>query len=117
LSVFVLAVIAVLAGAGAAEGQRPNLGESADRVRAALQASAPTLKIPLLPLRDPNVRRFGIVTLLPPDTNGEFVRAVVPVGTLAMRAGRAVAVAHHRRAERDAHEAVLRVLQDYLAAR
>jgi hypothetical protein len=106
-----LLTIITVAIAAAAEAQQPG-AESGERVRAAQQISVSTLQIPpfrILP--DPAIRRFGVVTLLPPDTSGQFVRASVPVGDLAMRAARAVAIAQHRRAEKVAREEVRQTLQ------
>ena len=66
----------------------------------------------------PDVKRIGIVMLSPPDSNrGEVVRLVVPVGDLVSRAAHAVVSAQHRRAERKAHDLVLRELQSFLAER
>ena len=47
--------------------------------------------------------------------NGEFVRLIVPVGDLVARAVHAVSRAQHRRAERKAHQEVLRTLQSFQA--
>ena len=61
------------------------------------------------------MRRLGILTLTPPQTSGEFVSVVVPVGEIAMRAAHIVAAAQHRRTERQAHDEVLRAIQDFQA--
>jgi len=66
---------------------------------------------------DPEIKRLGIVTILPPDMPGQLVRARVPVGELASRGARAVADARRRRAERAAHEGVVRALDEYLTER
>ena len=86
-------IVVVLAIGVTAEGQQADANPSVRRVRAALDVQTPPLKTRSLPAwQEPTFKRFGVVTPLPPDINGEFVRAVVPVGELAMRAGRAVAM-------------------------
>jgi hypothetical protein len=118
LRALAVAIVAITVGATIAEAQQPLDNASVDRLRAAVQAPGTPLKFPSLPSwGDPTVRRFGIVTLLPPDTNGQFVRAVVPIGELAVRASRSVVAARHRRAERDARKAVRRDLHEYLTQR
>ena len=116
MRVIALTAFALVAIGGVARGQQSAVPPSEERVPVVVQAPTPPLKIP--PIRlwgDPPPRRFGIVTFLPPDTNGQFVRAVLPVGEMAMRARRAVVAARHRRAERDAHHAVRQALQEHLA--
>jgi hypothetical protein len=111
-------IVGILAIAGIADAQQADANQSVRRVRAALDVATPPLRTPSLPpWQEPTIKRFGAVTLLPPDTNGQFVRAVVPIGELAARAGHAIAVARHRRAERDAHEKVVLTLKDYMAQR
>jgi hypothetical protein len=63
--------------------------------------------------KEPEPRRFGIVTLLPPQSPGEAIRAMVPVGEIAARAGHAISTARYRRTERKAREAVQRDLDAF----
>jgi hypothetical protein len=55
----------------------------------------------------------GVLTFLPPDTAGEFLRVQVPIGALVMKPVRAIRKAQHDRAERLAHEEVLHALADF----
>jgi hypothetical protein len=64
----------------------------------------------------PRITRLGILTLAAPDTEGEIIKVVVPVGELTMRLARAVSSAQHRRAEKMARRAVERALRDFQAA-
>jgi hypothetical protein len=57
----------------------------------------------------PDGRQFGVLTFLPPDTPGEFIRVRVPVGALVSRAAHSAAAAQHRRAEKSAHDDVIHV--------
>jgi hypothetical protein len=69
-----------------------------------------------VPFTEPVRPKFGILTLLPPDTrSGEFIRVSVPVGELVVRGVRAVRAAHYRRAEQKAREVVKRELSDFEA--
>lgn len=101
--------------------QQPNSAASVDRVRLALerlQQHPTTLTIPTLqPWTAPAPGRLGILTLLPPQTDGQLIRVGVPIGDLAVRAGHAVSSARHRRAERKSSERVQRALQDFQAQR
>jgi hypothetical protein len=96
--------------------QQPNSAASVDRVRLALerlQEQPTTLTIPTLqPWTTPAPRRLGILTLIPPQTDGQLIRVGVPIGDLAARAARAVSSARHRRAERKASERVQRALEE-----
>lgn len=58
----------------------------------------------------PDWRQFGVLTFLPPDTSGEFIRVRVPIGALVGRAAHAVAVSRHHREEQSAHDDVARVV-------
>jgi hypothetical protein len=99
-----------LAVSAAAQQTEPPV--SVEKVRVALQHQ-PVLKVP--PLVSPSTPRLGIITFLPPDTNGEMVKVNVPVGELVTRATRAVSTARRRRAERKAHKEVLRALEEFEA--
>jgi hypothetical protein len=104
--------------AASAEAQQPNPPTSIERVWLGLQRpqQQPGLNVPTLPSwMDPAPRRLGMLTLLPPQTNGGLIRVAVPVGDLAARAARAVSSARHRRAERKASERVQRALQNFQA--
>jgi hypothetical protein len=68
----------------------------------------------LFPLTPPP--RLGVLTLVPPQMNGEVIRVGIPVGELISRAARSVSDANHRRAARKADERVRRELEQFLAA-
>jgi hypothetical protein len=97
--------------------QQANSSISVERVRLALEHSQqPRFTSPILPPGiAPAPTRLGILTLLPPQTNGQFVSVVVPVGDSVMRAVRTVSAAQHRRAETRAHQEVRCALQDFQA--
>jgi hypothetical protein len=94
--------------------------ESLNKIREAI--SRPALVITGGPsLFEPDTTRdqwhVGVLTFLPPDTAGEFLRVQVPIGALVMKPVRAIRKAQHDRAERSAHEEVLRALADFQNAR
>jgi len=114
----ILTCTVMLAVAGGAGAQQPATPGSSGPSGASLQLASPAVRTPpfrLVP--DPEIKRFGIVTILPPDMPGQFVRARVPVGQLASRGARAVADARRRRSERAAREGVVRALHEYLTER
>ena len=88
---------------------------SIESLRLALQkAQRPSLSLsPVAPSVPAKITRVGILTLAPPDTNGEIVKVVVPAGELTMGFVRTISSAQHRRAERKAHEVVQHVLEDF----
>ena len=94
-----------------ARAQPPGPPSSVESIRTALQSprSPTTLQTPAIGLDAPLPRHVGVLTIVPPDTTGQFVKVSLPVGDLTMRATRAVAAARYRRAERDAREEVRRV--------
>jgi hypothetical protein len=100
-----------------AHAQQSESAGSVESLRAALQKWPPSILIPALPWVAPNPRRLGILTLVPPDTNGEMIKVVVPVGELVSRAAHGVANAQRRRAEQRARENVSRELREFLAQR
>jgi hypothetical protein len=107
----VVLLLAVPVGA-----QQADSSVSFEAVRAALQKSQqPWLVSPPLPPWIASPTRLGILTFVPPDTNGEAVKVFVPAGELVTRVAHAITSAQHRRAERKAHENVLRELQDFQA--
>ena len=109
-------IIAVVAVVAAAEAQQSNPPVSAASVRAALQASKqPSLWITptLPPWVAPGPTRLGILTFYPPDTKGEMVKVMVPVGQLVTSVTQAVSNVQRRRAERKALAEVQRALQDF----
>ncbi|MFN8061872.1 MAG: hypothetical protein U0Q12_22125 [Vicinamibacterales bacterium] len=65
------------------------------------------------PWVDPKPWLAGFVTLLPPDTPGEFIKVVVPVGALVSHAIHRVGDANRRRAERAVRDDVLRELREF----
>jgi hypothetical protein len=103
----------------AAHAQESASPVSVESVRAVLQQSQqqPAFVSPPFPpwVKPGPTMLPGILTLAPPETSGQFVSVVVPVGELATRAARAVANAQHRRAERKAHEEVQRSLEEFQA--
>ena len=111
----VVVVLSLVASVGA---QQANSPASVERVRLALETlqQQPGLIGPTLPpWTAPAPTRLGILTMVPLQTNGEFVRLVIPLGDLVARAAHAVSSAQHRRAERKAHQVVLRALQAFQA--
>ena len=88
-----------------------------ERVRVALQERQPSpLTVgPMVPI-PPDGRRFGILTVLPPETRGEFVLVRVPVGALVRGMAHSIATTQRRRAERVAREEVARALEDFRKA-
>jgi hypothetical protein len=56
-----------------------------------------------------------MVTLVPPEMNGEVVRVSVPIGELVSKATGAISDANHRRAERKADERVRKDLEQFIA--
>jgi hypothetical protein len=110
-------VVMVLFLVASVRAQQADSSTSVERVRLALENSQPPrFTSPILPpWIAPVPTRLGTLTLLPPQTNGQFVSVVVPVGDLVMRAVHTVSAGQHRRAERKAHEEVLSALQDFQA--
>ena len=111
------AIVALsLASAGA---QQSDPSVSIESLRLALQkAQRPSLSLlPVAPSVPAKITRVGILTLAPPDTRGEIVKVVVPVGELATGFARTISNARHRRAERKAREAVQRALEDFHSQR
>ena len=89
---------------------------SVESLRAALQKTPQrSILIPDGPWVSPTTTRLGMLTLVPPDTNGEVVKVVIPIGGLVSRAARGVSRARRDRAERGAHEQVSRALRDFEA--
>ena len=97
--------------------QQPDSVTSLDRVRLLLERAQqqPTLTTPLQPWTTPVPRRLGILTLLPPQRDGQLIRVGVPIGDFATRAAHAVSSGRYRRAERKAGERVQRALHDFQA--
>jgi hypothetical protein len=91
---------------------------SLDRIRAALQGpqaiSITSDGVPLLVPIKPDEFRLGVLRFVRPDTPGLFVEIRVPVGALATRAARSIAVTQHRRAENAARDEVAKALAEFL---
>jgi hypothetical protein len=90
---------------------------SVERVRAALLTSnQPPITggagPVILPTRS-DEWRWGVLTFLPPNIAGEFVRVRVPVGALVSHAAHSLRAAGHRRAENAAHDEVVKALADF----
>jgi hypothetical protein len=101
----------VLGLATSAMAQQSGSPVSVESLRAALQKSPQSsILLPALPWIAPNPTRLGMLTIVPPDTRGEIVKVVVPVGELFTRAARGVSNARRQRAERQARERVSREL-------
>jgi hypothetical protein len=119
----VIAVLAALAcpynltAAKAQEVNSPSSSASLERVRVALRQLEPSPLIvgPMVPI-PPDERRFGILTFLPPDTRGEFVRVRVPIGALIGGVAHSIATTQHHRAEKAAREDVGRALEEFRKA-
>jgi hypothetical protein len=109
---FVLA-FSLAASAGAQQSDPP---VSVESFRVALQKPRPpSMFIPAdPPWVAPSATRLGILTFVPPDLNGQMVKVVFPIGELTSRAARALSAARRRRAERKAHDEVLRELRELL---
>jgi hypothetical protein len=105
-----LVLVGIGVGSARAEQAEPK------RINAALQTPPKLIIRPedLFPLTPPT--RLGMLTLVPPENNGEVVRVSVPVGELVSKAARAISDANHRRAERKADERVRKDLEQFLAA-
>jgi hypothetical protein len=54
-----------------------------------------------------------VLTFLPPDTPGEFVRVAFPVGALVSHAVHSTSAARRGHAEKRAHAEVARALADF----
>src|SRR5262245_13833493 len=63
----------------------------------------------LFPLTPP--KRLGVVTLLPPQKNGEVFRVSIPVGELFMKSARAISGARRRSEERKIDERIAREVE------
>lgn len=110
VALLIVALFVISIGLARAEQAEPNRTKSASQ-------SQPKLIIrsdELFPLTPPT--RLGMFTLVPPDTNGEFIRMATPVGELLSRAARAISDANHRRAERKADGRVRKDLEQFLVA-
>lgn len=100
-----------------AQEANPRPSPSLERVRVALkeQQPSPFTIGPMAPLA-PDEWRFGILTFLPPDTRGEFVRVRVPIGALVSGVTKSIATTQHRRAEKAARGEVAKALEEFLKA-
>jgi hypothetical protein len=93
--------------------------ESLKQIRAALQSPQQPISgdgVPLFTVSKPDEFRLGVLTFLPPDAPGEFVRIRVPVGALASHGVHSIADAHHRRAENAARGEVARAVAEFQRA-
>jgi hypothetical protein len=121
-SVFIVVIAAFACSYGvtvveAQEVNAPSSSASLERVRVALQQREPSPLIvgPMIPL-SPDEWRFGILTFLPPDTRGEFIRVRVPIGALVSGVAHSIAATRHHRAEKAAREAVAKALEEFRKA-
>jgi hypothetical protein len=117
LAILMWAIIRLIVAATALGAQQPQSLESAERMRLALERQLSPFISPLQPLwMPPEIKRLGPFRLVPPDaSSGAVVRVVVPVGDFAARAAHAFMSAQQRRAERKAHDDVLRELEAFRA--
>jgi hypothetical protein len=99
------ACLGALMGADGASGAWMRRVRGRDRRVRCLDRLDPVASLP-----QPHDLRFGALTFSPPETLGQFVAVKIPIGDLASRAMRSVAVAQHRRAERAAHAEVVEAL-------
>jgi hypothetical protein len=99
-----------------AAAQQSASSVSIDAIRAGLQRSAPSLVIrSAAPPLEVHPTHLGVLTLVPPDRNGEMVKIAIPIGELTTRALRAGSNARRRRAERAAERRVLEDLRAFQA--
>jgi hypothetical protein len=110
-------VVMVAFSLASLEAQQSDQSVSVEAVRQALQKPQRLSLVipPVFPLVPQGNRRIGILTLAAPDTNGEIVKVVVPIGELTTRLARKISSAQYRRGERKAREAVERSLRDFQA--
>ena len=106
-------VIAFFLATSAGAQQLPTPPVSMERVRIALQKPSLSLSLPPVPLVAPRTTPLGILTLVPPRSDGEVVRVAIPLGELISRAFDAASDARRRRAEKKAHERVMRALEEF----
>jgi hypothetical protein len=101
----------------AQEALEPPAPASLERVRVALKErqSSPLIVGPLAPTA-PDERRLGILTLVQPDTRGEFIRIRIPIGALVTGVARSIATAQYRRAEKAARGEVARAVEEFKKA-
>src|SRR5690349_13596012 len=77
---------------------------SLDKIRISLQQPAPVSGTTPLPTHPgPLPRKLGPLTLVRPETRGEFIRVSIPVGELISRAVEHMRAAATRRQEAAAH--------------
>lgn len=89
---------------------------SLQRMRVALQSAQESKIRGDAPLFVPGVKEvwpLGILTIVPPESSGEFVRVRVPVGALISRVSHSIATAQHRRAEKAARAEVAKALAEF----
>jgi hypothetical protein len=99
--------------------QQSELSSASLKIRAALQSPQQPISVdgvPVFTVSKPDEFRVRVLTFLPPDAPGQFVRIRVPVGALASRAVHSIADAHHRRAENAARDDVARALAEFQRA-
>ena len=112
-----ICLVLIFATGAPLAAQRTEPPVSMESLRAALQQQSPqpSILIPTYPWVAPKTTRLGPLTLMPPDTRGEMIKVMVPVGDLVSRAARNMSNARRRSAERRAKETVSRELRDFLA--
>lgn len=107
-------IAAVLGGVQSVWAQQPPA--SVERIRIALESPQPSLSIDGLPFfgpTKPDETHFGTLTFVRPDSPGQFVNIIVPVGVLVSRAAHSIAAAQHHRAEKAAHAEVVKALAEF----
>ena len=72
--------------------------------------------VPLIGPSKPDDVQLGILTLVPPETRGQFVSIRVPVGAFVSGAVHSIAAAQHRRAENAARDEVAKALAEFQRA-
>jgi hypothetical protein len=87
------------------------LSQSEERIRAALERQ-PSLSVSqnLFTPAPSHDFHLGALTFVPPETRGQFIAVSVPIGDMAMRAVRSVAIAQQHRGEQAARAEVVETL-------
>jgi hypothetical protein len=101
------AIVALSAGAELRAGQRATSPSQAPR-RLSVSAQEP-LRLTIPAWIEPTPKRFGVVTLTPPERS-EMIHVSVPIGKFTMRAAHAMRQARYRRSEQKARKEVERAL-------
>lgn len=91
------------------EPTAPPAGQPVERIRQALQQPSTRVGENFFVPTTPETSHLGPLTFAEPTIPGQFVTVRVPIGALISRAAHSIAAAQRRRAERAAHQEVMRV--------